>query len=371
MNRPKKERTMATKMATPLQQTASDYPTQYWNDSCNAAELSYAIDNGAVGATTNPTIVGAVMQQEYDVWAPRVRDIIDANPTWTDQQVAWQVIEEMAIRGWKMLEPIYQANHGQNGRLSIQTNPTFNRNVDLMVEQARHFHSLAPNVQVKFATTAAGVAAMEQATEEGVSINATVSFTVPQALAIGAAVERSLAKREAAGEDTSWMAPVCTIMIGRTDDWVKASAKRDGIILDPEVADWAGIAVFKRAAAIYEERGYRTRLLAAAYRHHRHWSELIGGDISMTIPAAWQRLFNTSTVEVKDRWADPVPAAAIDQLSALAPEFVKAFEPDGLSTPDFDSYGATARTLRGFVASYWELVGTIDDLMIPNPDVKA
>ena len=29
------------------------------------------------------------------------------------------------------------------------------------------------------------------------------------------------------------------------------------------------------------------------------------------------------------------------------------------------------RTLRAFVASYWELVGTIDDLMIPNPDVKA
>jgi transaldolase len=184
-------------------------------------------------------------------------------------------------------------------------------------------------------------------------------------------VERALAKREAAGEDTSWMAPVCTIMIGRTDDWVKASAKRDGIVLDPEVADWAGIAAFKRTAAIYQERGYSTRLLAAAYRHHRHWSELIGGDISMTIPAPWQRLFNASTVEVRDRWADPVPQAAIDQLSALSPEFVKAYEPDGLSIPEFDGYGATMRTLRAFVASYWELVGTIDDLMIPNPDSKA
>ncbi len=94
---------MATKLATPLQRTASDYPTEYWNDSCNAAELSYAIDNGAVGATTNPTIVGTVMQQEYDIWAPRVRQIVEDNPTWTDQEVTWQVIEEMAIRGWKML----------------------------------------------------------------------------------------------------------------------------------------------------------------------------------------------------------------------------------------------------------------------------
>lgn len=362
---------MATRLASPLQRTATDFPTQYWNDSCNAAELTYAIDNGAVGATSNPTIVGTVMKQEIDVWAPRVADIIERNPTWTDQEVTWQVIEEMAIRGWKMLEPIYRQNHGQNGRLSIQTNPTFNRSVEKMLEQARHFHTLADNVQIKFPTTAAGVEAMEAATAEGMSINATVSFTVPQALAIGEAVERGLAKREAEGQDTSWMGPVCTIMIGRTDDWVKKSCARDGIVVDPGAADWAGIAVFKRAAALYAERGYRTRLLAAAYRHHLHWSELIGGDVSMTIPAAWQRLFNASSVEVRDRWDDPVPEAYVDELLEHVPEFRKAYEPDGMGITDFDTYGATMRTLRAFVASYWELVGAIDELMIPDPDVVA
>jgi very-short-patch-repair endonuclease len=40
----------------------------------------------------------------------------------------------------------------------------------------------------------------------------------------------------------------------------------------------------------------RTRLLAAAYRHHMHWSELIGGDLSMTIPYEWQLQFNGSDV---------------------------------------------------------------------------
>lgn len=360
---------MATKLASPLQRTVTEFPTQYWNDSCNAAELAYAIDNGAVGATSNPTIVGTVLKQEYDVWAPRVHAIIEQHPAWTDQEVAWQVIEEMAIRGWKMFEPIYEKNHGQNGRLSIQTNPTFNRSVEKMIEQAHHFDTLAPNVQIKFPTTAAGVSAMELATEEGISINATVSFTVPQALAIGEAVERALAKREAQGHDTSWMAPVCTIMIGRTDDWVKTSCQRDGIIVDPAAPDWAGIAVFKRAAAIYAERGYRTRLLAAAYRHHLHWSELIGGDISMTIPAAWQRLFNASSIEVRDRWSEPVPERYVDELLERVPEFRKAYQPDGMSIPEFDTYGATMRTLRAFVSSYWGLVADIDELMIPNPDV--
>jgi transaldolase len=362
---------MATELASPLLRTATDFPTEYWNDSCSAAELSYAIENGAVGATSNPTIVSTVMQQEYDIWAPRVVEIAEEHPDWTDQQVTWQIIEEMAVRGWKMLEPIYQRERGQNGRLSIQTNPTFYRSPDRMVEQARHFETLAPNVQIKFPTTAAGVDAMERVSAEGISINATVSFTVSQAIAVGEAVDRALARREAEGHDTSWMSPVCTIMIGRTDDWVKKVCQRDGIMIDPETADWAGIAVFKRAAAIFAERGFRTRPLAAAYRHHRHWSELIGGDISMTIPAAWQRLFNGSDIEVRDRWSDPVPQAYIDQLAEHVPDFNKAYEPDGLDASEFESYGATRRTLRGFVASYWELVGTIDGLMIPNPDVKG
>ena len=129
---------------SPLQRTASEFPTEYWNDSCNESELRYAMENGAVGATTNPTIVGTVMEQEYEIWAPRVREIIAAHPTWTDQQVTWQVIEEMAVRGWKMLEPIYEASHGQKGRLSIQTNPTLAPSAEKMAEQARHFETLAP-----------------------------------------------------------------------------------------------------------------------------------------------------------------------------------------------------------------------------------
>ena len=50
---------------------------------------------------------------------------------------------------------------------------------------------------------------------------------------------------------------------------------------------------------------------------------------------------------------------------------MKAYEPDGLSIAEFEQYGATRRTLRSFVEGYWGLVGTIDDLLVPNPDGKA
>jgi transaldolase len=354
----------------PIERTVRDHPTDYWNDSCAAAELSWGIDHGATGATTNPTIVGDVLRKEMDIWAPRVRGIRAERPEATDQEITWQVIEEMAIRGWKMLEPVYDREAGRKGRLSIQTNPTFHVSTERMLDQARHFATLAPNVQVKFPVTAAGLAAIEQATYEGISINATVSFTVPQALAVGEAVERALRRREVEGLDVSRMSPVCTLMIGRLDDWIKTVCERDDIILHPDAPNWAGIAVFKKTAAIYRDRGYRCRPLAAAFRHHLHWSELIGGDVVLTIPYQWARRFDASDIEVRARFDDPVPPEHVAQMLDLVPDFRRAWEPDGLTPGGFEGYGATVRTLRSFIASYWSLVGTVDELLLPNPDVK-
>ncbi len=355
---------------TPLARMTRTTPTEYWNDSCSVAELAYAIARGAVGATSNPTIVGEVLRRELDAWKPRIRAIAEERPTVADVDIAWVVIEEMSVRGAALLAPIWRREHGRKGRLSIQTNPTFHRDAERMVEQGRYLDTLAPNIIVKFPATSAGLLAIEEATAHGVSINATVSFTVAQAVAVGEAVERGLARRQATGLDSTWMGPVCTLMIGRLDDWMKAICERDDIVVDPAGPNWAGLAVFKRAAAIYAERGFRTRLLAAAYRHHLHWSELVGGDVSMTIPHAWQRRFNASAIEARPRFDDPVPAAFVDELLARIPDFGRAYEPDGLTVEEFDTYGATIRTLRGFISSYWDLVGMIDEILLPNPDAR-
>ena len=361
---------MQTIQDSPLLRTVTGTPTDIWNDSCASEELRWAIEHGATGATSNPAIVAEVMKKEWDVWAPRVGEIGAAHPDWTDVEVTWRIIEEMAARGAALLEPIFVREAGRKGRLSIQTNPTFHGSAGRMLDQARGFVTLAPNMQVKFPATSAGIEAMEQATFEGISINATVSFTLPQALAAGEAVERGLRRREAEGLDVTRMSPVCTLMVGRLDDWMKAVCVRDDIVLDPAALDWAGIAVFKRAAGMYRERGYRTRPLAAAYRHQLHWSELMGGDLVMTLTHQWQRRFEASAVEVRPRFDEPVPPAYLNELIARIPDFGRAYEPDGLSPVEFDTYGATLQTLRSFTASYWGLVKTIDDLLLPDPTVK-
>jgi transaldolase len=345
-----------TDVKSPLHETVTTTATDYWNDSCSLEELRYAIEHGATGATSNPTIVGEVLQKELPLWRDRIGDLIAANAEATEDEIAWLLIEEMAVKASELLLG--------RGRLSIQTNPKLYRDAGRLVEQGLRFASLAPNMQVKVPATQAGIAAIEELTAQGVTINATVCFTVPQALAVGAAVERGF-ERRGGSED---MAPVCTIMVGRLDDWLEIAAAKEGTLLTPGVVNWAGIACVKRAYPIYNERGYRTRLLAAAYRSHLHWSELIGGDIVLTIPYKWQRLFNASAIEVKPRFEDPVPARALEELTAKAPDFVRAYEPDGMAVAEFDDYGATRRTLRGFIASYQDLVATIRDFMLPDPD---
>ena len=58
---------MNVALETPLARMARTTPTEYWNDSCATAELEYAIANGAVGATSNLSIVGEVLRKELDV----------------------------------------------------------------------------------------------------------------------------------------------------------------------------------------------------------------------------------------------------------------------------------------------------------------
>jgi transaldolase len=353
----------------PLQVMVDTTETDYWNDSCSIEELTYAIANGAVGATTNPVIVYNVLEKELHLWKDRILQIIAEKDTATEDEIAWQVIEEMAIKGAELLSPVFEREKGMKGRISIQTNAKYYRNTDAMVKQAISFGKLAKNMQVKMPVTKAGVKAFEEATYNGVNINSTVCFTLPQTLAAGEAVEKGLKRRDAEGKDTASMSPVCTIMVGRLDDWLKIVAKKEGIEINPEYLEYAGIAVMKKAVKIFRERGYRAKLLVAAYRSDLHWTELMGGNIVHTIPYNWQVKYNDTDYEIKETTDNPVDQKIIDELYAKFEDFRRAYEPDGLAPEEFESYGATARTLRGFIGGYDKLVGIIRDLMIPNPDL--
>ena len=143
------------------------------------------------------------------------------------------------------------------------------------------------------------------------------------------------------------------------------------MLVHPAALAYSGVAVFKRAYRIFQEHHFRARLLAAAIRHHLHWSEFVGGDVVITLPSAWQKKFNASTIDVRERMDDPVDSVYVDQLQAAFPDFQRAYQPEGLAVDDFDAFPPTVRTLRAFIASYHDLLAAVTDAMLPSPDVKG
>ena len=353
---------------SPLLRMTQDSPTCLWNDSADPRELEQAIGWGAVGATCNPVIALSALKADLPTWSERIRQYAADHPTQTEEEIGWAMVKRLSVEAAHLLLPAFERYQGVNGRLSIQTDPRNYRNTAALVEQAVEFSELAPNIIVKIPVTTAGAEAFEEATYRGVSINATVSFTLPQAIAVAEAVERGLRRREAEGLDISRMGPVCTIMVGRTDDWMRVSAEKDQITVDPGITEWAGVAVFKKAYAIYQERGYRTRLLSAAFRNHMHWSQFIGGNVVISPPFGWQKRLNASGIEPSHRLNDPVDPGVVAALYDNFAEFRKAYDEDGLAASEFTQYGATARTLRQFLQANNDLESLVRDILLPNPD---
>jgi transaldolase len=62
-----------------------------------------------------------------------------------------------------------------------------------------------------------------------------------------------------------------------------------------------------------------------------------------------------------DKEVDP---KIIEELRAKFPDFRKAYDADGMTPEEFDTYGAVLKTLKGFYAGYDELVTIIRNFIV-------
>src|SRR5260370_20961557 len=142
-------RTSAVAYKSPLHEMTQSTPTCLWNDSASIQELTYSIEQGATGATCNPVIVLGVLQKEMSQWKERIQALIQERPTATEDELAWQLVREISVKSAALLRPIFDAQRGKNGRLSIQTDPRLFRDSHAMVEQAVECTRLSPSTIVK------------------------------------------------------------------------------------------------------------------------------------------------------------------------------------------------------------------------------
>lgn len=350
-------------MITRLRLT-TELGVEFWNDSCDLRELGEAVAEGAVGATSNPVIVATAVEAARNVWMPLLDAIIRDRPAASEEEVAWALVARMGRDAAQLLEPAHRTTEGRAGFLCVQVDPRAHRDAVRMVEQARALATIAPNVAVKIPATAAGVDAIERLTAVGIRTNATVCFTVAQAIACAEAVERGLRIANAAGREVDTLAPNVTIMVGRLEDHLRRIAESRDVTIDPCALPWSGVAVFKKAWRIFRERGYRARLLAAAFRHSLHWTELIGPAVVQTMPYKWWRQFNASTVNPRLSIEEPVREDIVHALEEAFPDFRAALDEDGLLLEDFQTYGPSVHTLRQFLEGYDRLVRLARDRML-------
>ena len=337
----------------------------WWNDSGVPDELGEAVALGAVGGTSNPVIVSQAVKAQPALCHPILDRLIAENPRDTEDDLAWKLIHTLAIDAASRLKPVYDRTRGAKGFLSVQVNPKYYPNQELMVAQAMQLAALAPNIAIKAPATETGIAAIEEMTARGIRINATVSFSVPQALVVAQAIERGLKRARAAGRDADAIKPYITLMIGRVDDHLKRVAEKEKITTSHGVLDWAGIAVFKHAHQIFKQRAYPGTLLAAAYRHEGHWSQIIGREVLQTVPYTWWTKFNLSQTEPTLTLEQPVDEAIIAELRSKFVDFVRAYDENGMAPHEFATYGATVHTLSQFLGGYDDLVASVRARMLP------
>jgi transaldolase len=345
-----------------LQWVAEQTPTQWWHDSADEAELDVALAHGAAGVTTNPVLISAAFEKNRLRWVGTM-----------DEALARRLPPEEKAEAL-MRAAVTNVAAKVAGVVCAQVNPARAGDREAMRAMATRVNQWAPNIAVKLPATAAGLDVLEDCVAGGMTTTATVSFTVPQVLAIAERHRAGITRARASG-----IAPgkcFAVIMVGRLDDYLREVAHDQGsgsreqgsVIQDqrsvlnaqrsgPPVHErdlcQAGLAVAKRAYALYRERRYETELLVAALRGTYHLTELVGASLVMSIHPAYQELLVSQDFAREARIDRPVAPDVIERLSQI-PDFVRAYEPGGMTPPEFITFGATQRTLSQFTEVGWK-----------------
>lgn len=330
-----------------LQWLSGETQSDWWHDSAIVEELEESLANGAVGLTTNPLLIKLSLFAKPDIWRPMIKDI---PASLTAAQKAEEIARIITSHLASKLYPIFEKTNGNKGFTCAQVNPTKAGDADFMLDMARRLVKWAPNICVKLPVTAAGLDVLEEGVAEGMSVCATAGFTLPQVLAVAERHMKGLDRARKNGVKPGKCFAV--VMVGRLDDYIRDVAHdRKSAVSESDIIQ-AGTAVIKSAYSLFNERGYQAILMPAGMRGAYHLSALAGAAMSMSVAPKIAGM----ALELPQPWVEhiqePVAADVIDRLKTI-PEFVRAYEPDGMKPEDFITYGVVQRTLSQFVEAGW------------------
>jgi transaldolase len=340
---------------------AGECNTWWGNDFASGLRESMRI--GGAMCTTNPQLVNIAREEAPEYWTP-IRDALQARyPDYSPTQLAYAMTIEVVLYNARLLRPIWELTGGAMGYVSLQLSPKMAFNAEAMAsEGAWVWDQLTagldgtPNCVFKLPGTKAGIEACQELTSGARGVNITVNFSLPQQIAFAGAIEAYST------------APVSyrTQMDGRLDDPIGDELKDAGVADWEEVKTWATTAIRQREYRMLclppSEGGLGfTKSIPLPASGRGPWNitrSLTSGPVPifLTIFPPRQVEFDAEPREIDPNgmWA-PVPCDTMEKLykSQL---FRMAYEPDGMTVDEFDTYLPVTKTLTGFSEQYDKFV---------------
>ncbi|MFV0429133.1 MAG: transaldolase family protein [Arachnia sp.] len=332
---------------------AAETPSRWCNDSALTPTILNALGQGAAGVTTNaPLSYEALTCELPDQWLDSTPIDPGLDPDAKVVQRLGQVVRPIA----RHLEPLHDSSNGAYGYVRSQVQPAISADAYKQLEQGLEIATWGANVMVKIPGTASGMWVLEELAARGIPTTATVCVSAPQIIAAADAYERGVARAIEAGIAPA--ASTSAFVMGRLQDYMATLNQEQQLGLATEDLAEAALAVARRLVTVMAERPGAPRLMPAAFRAARQVTMLSGAPVEMTIHPKIQAMLaeqdNQAGIVREPGIDQRLDQARIERVAEAIPDFVRAWQPDGLTLDEFDDFGATTMTLAGFDASGWQ-----------------
>lgn len=330
-----------------LEWLSTETATKWWHDSAIPSEIDEAIENGALGVTTNPVLTYKSLQAVPEFWQPQVDEIPQSLP---GAERAEALLELIAKHAASKFRKVFDKTNGQHGYALGQLNPAICSDSEKMLAQALRYNSWGENIAVKLPTVKAALPVIEVLASKGIAVCTTLNFSVSQAMAVGEAYEKGVRKAKADGVDVK---PCFAVQQGgRLDEYLLEVATDNRLGVDPADILRAGNAICKKVYHLFKERGITAKIMPAGLRGVHYLAEMAGGDMVFSLQSRVQKMVIDADLPQVKHIDEQIPADVIERLKRI-PEFVRAYEEGGLDPNDFVTFGVTQKTHSQFFWTGW------------------
>ena len=322
--------------------------TVCWINNPTKKETVKSLEAGITNCTTNPTYTMKQIQREPELMNPIVDEICKNEP---DNNRAAALIQRACVKDlMEVFMSVFDKESRMHGLVSLQGDPILEDDPQVIIDEALECLDLGPNYLAKIPTTKAGLKAMEVLIAKDIPIIATEIMSISQMVSACELYKRISAE---SGKTPPFFV---THIAGIFDDHMQNVIKEQSIEISSDIAFQAGVVAGRKLYKLHKERNYPGVILGGGARGLHHFTEFIGGDMSITIN--WKNSAETLLEQNKpviERIDTPTPDYVIDELCSKIPDFKLAWDENSIKPEDFETYGPVILFRKAFTDG-WEFL---------------